>query len=213
MPQAVVSDRPEVLLCLAPFAHPLCNFAIVWEPAGLGLALQAAEGRPHFCIYSFERAWMPPTLALAHEMVVMRGLGTPAFEPLAPVQTPRDRLTVTRFMCSQFFDTQSGEVRERLAEATARVRDLELFAFGEPRMLAAGMMYEGERAIGLYNICVDGKNRRRGWGASVVHQLLSECARRDKPAVLQCSSDLAAWYSKLGFKSTGKLFTWSIPGN
>jgi predicted GNAT family N-acyltransferase len=116
-------------------------------------------------------------------------------------------------MCRQFFDTQSGEVRERLAEATARVRDLELFTFGGSRMLAAAMMYEGERAIGLYNICVDGTHRRRGWGASVVQQLLGECARREKPAVLQCSAGLEAWYSKLGFKSTGKLFTWSIPGN
>lgn len=212
MPQAVVSDRPDVLLCLAPFAHPLCNFAIVWDPSGQDLALQAAEGRPHFCIYTFERSWVSPKLVLSQEMTMMRALGQPASEPLSSVRAPRDRIIVARFMCEQFFGTQSREVRERLAEATARVSTLELYMLGDPRIMAAGMLNEGERAIGLYNICVDGGHRRRGWGRILVSQLVGECARRGKPAALQCGQDLVPWYEDLGFNPNGKLYAWSNSG-
>lgn len=213
MPQSVVSDTPDVLICLAPFAHPLCNFAIVWNSQGVALAQQAASGRPHFCTYTFERSWAPRSWRLTQEMAILKADGTPGLDPLRVVMGARDRLIVARFMCSQFFDTQSRDVRERLAEATARVPQLELFTVGEHRIVGAGMLHERERAIGLYNICVDGAHRRRGWGASIVHQMLAECGRRNKPGILQCSPDLVDWYRRLGFRNTGKLFAWSISGN
>lgn len=224
MPQTRITALPEVVISVGPFAHPLCNFAVIKERSGAGAAVQASEGRPHFSIYSFADPVEPGDLKerllssgyqVVQTLSMMRWEGSSDRPALQSAQNPRERLSIARFMTMQFFSSLRSEVRERIAEANARSVGAEFYSFCDQHkdnLVGAAMLFETEAAVGLYNVCVAGALRGRGWGSSIVTRLRDEAGSRGKPLVLQCDPALTSWYGRLGLEYSGSLNVWSPSG-
>lgn len=214
MPQARITQTDDAIVSIAPFAHPLCNFAVVLSPAGLPLARQAGEGRPHFMTYVFDPDIQPNLIEfrLSQELTLMR-VDEPAPGPhLQPIEGSRERMLLGRFMASQFFAGHRPDLRERIAEANARAGGLEFFGFHQPtdhKLVGAATLHDVGGAVGIYNVCVSAANRHRGLGSTIVERLLAEIGRRGKSAVLQCDASLVSWYRQFGFHESGILRVWS----
>jgi GNAT superfamily N-acetyltransferase len=60
----------------------------------------------------------------------------------------------------------------------------------------------------IENVVTDGTNRRRGWGANVMHALIDRCWERDCYKIMLMSgvarSEVHAFYEALGFDRTSK---------
>lgn len=214
MPQVLITETDDAVVSIAPFAHPLCNFAVVLSQAGLEVARQAGEGRPHFMTYVFDADLQPNVLdfRLSQELTLMR-VDEPAAGPaLEPIEGKRERMLLGRFMASQFFSGHRLDLRERIAEANARATSLEFFGFHEDadhEIVGAATLHEVGSTVGIYNVCVAAANRRRGLGSLIVERLLGEIGRRGKSAVLQCDASLVRWYRRFGFRESGILRVWS----
>lgn len=214
MPQVLITQTDDAIVSIAPFAHPLCNFAVVLTPAGLPIARRAGEGRPHFMTYVFDPEIQPNVIEfrLSQELTLMRVDEPGAGPPLQPIEGSRERMLLGRFMASQFFGGHRPDLRERIAEANARASGLEFFGFNgqnDHKLVGAATLHDIGGVVGIYNVCVAGPNRHRGLGSTIVERLLGEIGRRGKSAVLQCDASLVSWYRQFGFCESGILRVWS----
>lgn len=214
MPQAIITQTADAIVSIAPFAHPLCNFAVVLTPGGLALAKQAAEGRPHFMTYVFDPDIQPNALdfRISQELILMRVDDPSPGPPLERIEGNRERMLLGRFMASQFFAGHRPDLRERIAEANARAAGLEFYGFhheADHNLVGAATLHDAGGVVGIYNVCVAAASRHRGLGSTIVERLIGEAGRRGKSAVLQCDGSLVGWYQQFGFCESGILRVWS----
>ncbi len=219
MPQVHIEHHPSAVIARGPFAHPLCNFGVVLANDGLPQVLRAAMGRSHFNIYTFEslsqgvvEGYVP---ALALRVMTAPAAAITA-SPLLEATTIGERMVVTRFMADQFFPNHKNDIRERIAEASARAKGIAHYAFragNDPTVIGATMLSVEGPMVGLFNVCVDKSRQGRGWGADIVRQMLNEAAIRGRATTLQCELSLEGWYEKLGFHAVDTLTVWTVSGH
>ncbi|MFM9872172.1 MAG: GNAT family N-acetyltransferase [Fimbriimonadaceae bacterium] len=126
-------------------------------------------------------------------------------EDLQEAQDADTRLRIGKFMAEQFFPFSSGESRMLVARSTA-LSIANLFYIGSPeRPEAAMMLSKSKNAVGLYNLCVDGKSRGHGIGTDLVESAQALASQYGVPLTLQCHASLRKWYENQNFRQTGTL--------
>jgi ribosomal protein S18 acetylase RimI-like enzyme len=126
-------------------------------------------------------------------------------EDLNEAEDADTRLRIGKFMAEQFFPFSSGESRMLVARSTA-LSMANLFYLGTPEKPEAAMMLsKSKNAVGLYNLCVDGKLRSQGIGTYLVDSAQSLASQYGVPLTLQCHASLRKWYENQKFRQTGTL--------
>ncbi len=197
----LADDRAEALRQLeairAQIAHPRNFWAFLItgdRPQGLPALLDKAGFAPRHSLV--EMAWRPAFV--------------PDGAPLTLATTPEDRIAVAEFMTLQFFWRMAPSSRRRIAEATAGSPH-ELYRVGpQDRCRAGVMLCRTAGAVGLYNLCVEEKDRGRGMGSSVVRSVKRMAAADGKPVVLQCEPALVPWYIDQGFEEIGTVTAYCV---
>jgi ribosomal protein S18 acetylase RimI-like enzyme len=216
-PGAEVRRLRGASLCLCQIDHPVGNFAVVRGPVGsdLDLVSAAAKSRRNFNIYvlpdgpceqvcddfehrGFHRSYAQTALA-------SRQRGGCSDLRFSELDSPADREKIAQFMASQFFFRLRTTVRTDIARATAN-SGLTLYAIqaGGVRVGAA-MVSRTPGILGAYNLCVDGRHRRKGYGSAAVRHLQRLATRLGLAASLQCDEGLVPWYTRLGFETLGEV--------
>lgn len=127
------------------------------------------------------------------------------FEDIKEAEDTDTRMRVGKFMAEQFFPFSPGESRLLVARSTA-LSAANLFFLGSPeRPQAAMMLSKSKNAVGLYNLCVDGKSRGNGIGTQFVDSAQSLATQYDVPLTLQCHASLRKWYEIQNFRQTGTM--------
>ncbi len=221
MPQVRIERTEGSVIALAPFTHPLCNFGVVLSASGIAEVLRAASGKSHFNVYTFESLGSVDLPGYA-PVLAMRMMTAPAGEPKGERLTAADsqaaRMQVARFMAEQFFSNHRSDVRERIAEATARAEGVVHYAFYAPStfgrrdLVGAAMLSHHTPMAGLFNICVEKGVQGRGWGSAIVRQMLNESASQGLATTLQCDLSLESWYERLGFHTVDTMTVWTVSG-
>jgi hypothetical protein len=138
--------------------------------------------------------------------------GTAGKLKVAP--TAMDRQRVADFMMWQFFHTQSANVRERIAQATVRCPDLQLYELERPdireRPVGAVMLHRTSGVLGLYNLCVSVPYRSRGLGSSIVLAVELLSMQESVILELQCDPSLIDWYQALGLEQVGAVDVYGL---
>lgn len=121
-----------------------------------------------------------------------------------------DRFLVARFMTDTFFHRSNLAGRDFVTDATAHSKH-RLIGWRDGRgLVMAVMLSQSPRSCGLYNLCVRPDAQMRGFGGEAVRHCLA--VADGLPLVLQCDSDLVAWYARLGFDELGQVRAFGVPG-
>lgn len=221
-PGATTWHEPGFQACASGTPHPMCNFALdlKLDPWVVNRLVALASARPSFNVYATssdepEHAWELLERAgftLAYRLIAMM---VEPDEPETDLELPEatglaERYDISEFMANQFFGRQPSAFRQHVAQATAHATELRIFSIKESNRRVAAVMLCEDEAIGLYNLCVDGARRGRGWGTSIVQHVLGRASKARKPVVLQCEPRLVPWYEVFGFEETGEVRVYSL---
>ena len=115
-------------------------------------------------------------------------------------------------MSNQFFGRRSPQFRRRLVDATANATELDLHGVrSNGQLLAALMLVEDPKILGLFNLCVKPLEQGRGIGSGVVAEAQRIAYESQRALALQCDESLVAWYEKLGFCKSGVVDVYVLP--
>ncbi len=213
--------------CLGNFDHPICNFAsgIKLDPWVAHRLAELAYSRGAFNVYSLPGD-TPEDAGLREELLMRAGFRKsyslrqmvaepgPTAEgvPLTKAATPPERQEIATFMAAQFFGRHSANFRRRVSDATQSATELDLYSV-RPReeLIAAVMVVEDPEIVGLYNLCVKAHAQGRGWGKSIVSEVMRGAFATGKPVTLQCDELLSPWYEGLGFRRIGSVDVYALP--
>ena len=210
--------------CVGVQNHPICNFALdlkldPWVVRSLSrLAAHHASfriylspsDRPNHAEELVCRSGFQETYALA--VLVSGGADRQVQLPIKKVHTVDDRRQVAEFMAAQFFNLHQPEFRNTIAEATFLAEDLDLYRVGDEGRPQAAFMLSGiGDTLGLYNLCVSARSRRRGLGAKLLDWCKNAALSENRSLILQCDTSLESWYSRNGFRSLGQIRVFSLP--
>lgn len=118
---------------------------------------------------------------------------------------PAARTRLAQFMVSIFFTRRSPSLRRLVVHSTAGSPH-RLFALKSDKTIVGGLMIsESEGALGLYNLCLDARYRRRRFGTALVSIAKSIAVAQNLPLVLQSDPSLGTWYVQNSFRSIGKV--------
>jgi hypothetical protein len=137
-------------------------------------------------------------------------LGTPETPTLFglalnEVSDPSQRTRLAQFMVSVFFTRRSQSLRRLVVRSMAEAPH-RMFALKNDNTIVGGfMLAESSGAIGLYNLCIDARYRRRTFGSRMIDVAKGVARDRNKPLVLQAEPSLGTWYAKNSFCSIGKV--------
>lgn len=222
-----IALSPAFDLCLAPIDLSFCNFALRLRldqhPNG---PVEAAEElashsrrKRTFRVFMTSGDTPPdagPILASvgfgpSHSLVQMAATpngSTNRIEWVECTEYP-ERLAITEFMVGQFFGRQGAGMRNHIISATVQSCH-RLFKIERRNRIVAGVMLTGmESAVGLYNLCVQPAERKKGLGGTVVRSVLALASELGLPTCLQCDRSLERWYRSLGFGSIGMVQAFS----
>lgn len=208
------------------FEHPICNFAFCDDVEALdteGLT-QLANAHPFFNVYvirygegngayvELDRAGFVRVYSLALMVGSKPATGEPGKLRYAP--TAMERLRIAEFMMWQFFSTQTGNVRDRIAQATVRSAELQLYELERPdireRPVGAVMLHRTGGVLGLYNLCVSVPYRSKGLGSSIVIAVELLSTQESVILELQCDPSLIEWYQALGLEQVGAVDVYGL---
>jgi ribosomal protein S18 acetylase RimI-like enzyme len=121
------------------------------------------------------------------------------------------RLRTMEFIAAEFLPGNQRPTQHWMVEATAKARELELFnLMVEGNWIGGFMLAEFGDGIGLYNLCIKARYRRRGYGRSAMNFFLGRAKEREKHAILQSDPTLSNWYDQLGLIKLGRMQTYSF---
>ena len=222
-PGAKILEGDGIVGCVGDFPHPICNFAVCASGAHAAVEdlTRQAGAHPGFHVYvsvacggrSNGSLLIRAGFKLVHNLVQMAWLpGTEAAPmPIPAADTLDRRRQIARFMMSQFFSRHPDWIRDRVCEATAMARGLDLYAVQAGReLLGAVMLRPSAGSIGLYNLCVAAMERGRGHGTEIVRMVQGHAAVAPVPVILQCNRDLEPWYRGLGFQGVGSIEVYAL---
>lgn len=205
--------------CYGSEDHPICNFAarLKLDPWAANQIQDLALSRNSFNVYSAPGD-LPARREVRHEILTRSGFKLaftlqqmvsdrpPQFEPV-PYEMAvgvSARTEAATFMGSQFFAKQSSLFRRRVVDATIGASELELYLVRpQNELVAAHMLVPHGNLVGLFNLCVRPPHQGRGWGTGIVSEIQRLAFEQGRIVTLQCEEQLVAWYSRLGFRSTG----------
>ncbi len=226
---SVVGVREAQLDGCRLFAHKtplsLCNFAIDFRTTSeeLGeLADQLAQlnrERPHMRIFVVDgdqpagigRALTDcglTKLGVLTQMVYSEQAG-PSIE-LVLSSNEEERTRLAKFMVANFFWRREMVLRTTIVEATVSSPHQLYGAWIGQELVGAVMLSETARSMGLYNLCVEPRRRKRGVGTRIVQACAQIADTRSKALVLQTEARLVPWYENNGFRSFGFVETYGI---
>ncbi len=208
------------------FEHPICNFAFCEDGKKIDTEalVKLAGARPFFNVYvirygtgegayvDLDRAGFVRVYSLAVMTNAKAGTGAAGKLRFAP--TAMDRHRLADFMMWQFFSTQSANIRDRIAQATVRSAELQLYDLERPdireRPVAAVMLHRTDSVLGLYNLCVSVPYRSRGFGSSIVFAVEQLAMQERVILELQCDPALIDWYQALGLEQVGAVDVYGL---
>ena len=222
-PEAVVMEDEVFIACLGSYPHPICNFAVRLrlDPWSARRLQAVASARSTFHVYVLPED-QPTHLAellaradfgriYALESMAWEGGAAEASIELAEATDPITRLSTAQFMTRQFFGRQTEEFQSQVRQATSGAEKLGLYHYADRgKTLGAVMLSRTPGTLGVYNLCVLAGSRRRGVGTRIARWCQSVAVIERRTVVLQCDSSLAAWYSKFGFRSLGRVEVFSL---
>jgi ribosomal protein S18 acetylase RimI-like enzyme len=216
--RASLLDEDGLVGCLGDFPHPICNFAICQPGPAIAsdklkrFATEHSGFHVYVSVARGSRSAGPSLLRAGfkqvHELVQMVSAPGLQAAPMAVQATelPDERRKIARFMMTQFFSRHPDWVRDRVCEATAMARGLDLYALHAGReMLGAVMLRPSAGSVGLYNLCVAAMQRGKGHGSEIVRMVQQYANSKEQPVILQCNEELEPWYRKLGFSAVGSV--------
>jgi GNAT superfamily N-acetyltransferase len=224
LPGSRLIEEDGFRACLGVHDHPICNFALdlLLDPWVVRKLSRIAAERPSFRIYVLpgDRPTHSQELMVrsgfreTHSLVAMGAGGQEAKLdlPVERVHSVDDRRQIAEFMAAQFFSVHKQDFRKTVAEATFLAEDLELYRVGDQsRPMAAFMLSRSGETLGLYNLCVSARLRRRGLGARLLSWCKNLAFSESRSVVLQCDSGLTPWYCRNEFNSLGTIRVFSLP--
>jgi len=224
IPNSTMIAEDGFKACVGEFDHPICNFAagLHLDPWSAKQLKHLASNKRSFNVYVLPGDTPRHLGELLHrcDFRVSYRLVQMVAEPVGSHHGPRvlaaesheKRLDVARFMTEQFFNRQSETFRQRVAQATADAKGLDLYELlAYDRRCAAVMLCPGDSVVGIYNLCVAAANRGVGLGKELTAWALSEAFKAGKVVTLQCDSRLQPWYVNQGFRSTGMIDVYTLP--
>ncbi len=153
--------------------------------------------------------------------------GTPPHHSVAPIgesdaldivkaEEFSDRLLVMEFIAAEFLPRPPGAIKKWMVDSTANARELDLYSITRHGERIGAFMLAGfGECLGLYNLCISGKYRRKGIGAHAVCWILKLAESSRRSLVLQCDASLSGWYRGFDLKHLGVMhvFGWSGPNS
>lgn len=206
----------------SPIAHALGNFAVcqTLDRSSAFDAWRLSQDATVFQVYVPVEEEVERHLLLERgfqyqqslELMVLSGPAPNPETSLCVLEVePHMRPGVAEFMTGIFFKHQDGSEREKTTKVIGSA-SLKMYGAWDPfvvktvgTMIGAMSVNLSACSIGIYNLCVRTTQQRRSFGSSMVTRFAGLKFVQGRPLVLQCNETLLPFYSKLGFRSVGRV--------
>ncbi|HMS57058.1 MAG TPA: GNAT family N-acetyltransferase [Fimbriimonadaceae bacterium] len=220
--RSTVVEAHQCIIVRSPVPHALGNFAIcssldrtsafeVWRASQDASVFQVYVPAEHECEQELllQRGF---EFQQSLELMVLREPITSPSVPLSILEIDsHGRHSAADFMTRIFFKHQNGADRERTTKVIS-MASMPMYCAWHPldvktyRTIVGAMSVNlQDDSIGIYNLCVDGTQQRRGIGASMLAKFAQCNFVNGRPIVLQCNPNLLPFYQRLGFDSVGRV--------